>query len=265
LGTRGNLDYNRALWDSYSHSWDDPSFRRSQADPRLQAPGAVEGFRVLGEEWALEDDLEEVISEFIRPFVTRDSRAAEIGVGGGRVATRVAPLVAHLVCMDVSPRMLKRAEEALRSHRNVELVLLESSRIPERLNGSLDFIYSFDVFMHLDLHTMWRYVLQMAKALHSGGQALVHVPNLAAPDGWRMFAGQHAYSIEDGWFITPDTIRTLADHAGLELIKESRPNPDNLYFNRDYLAVLRKPAATVSPPPGSNIAPPPECPGDHPV
>jgi ubiquinone/menaquinone biosynthesis C-methylase UbiE len=39
--------------------------------------------------------------------------AAEIGVGGGRIASRVAPRVKSLVAFDISEEMLKRAKAAL--------------------------------------------------------------------------------------------------------------------------------------------------------
>ena len=40
------------------------------------------------------------------------------------------------------------------------------------------------------------------------------------------------------YFLTPETVRTLAERAGLRVAKESSPDPGNFYLNRDYLAVL---------------------------
>jgi SAM-dependent methyltransferase len=233
--------YNRELWNLYSHSWDDPRFRSEQLDPRLPSSTDPGAFRVLGEEWANAADVDRVVEEFIYPFISPDSVAAEIGVGGGRIAVRVAPKIARLVCLDISPQMLERARTALSAHANVELILQDGPGLPRKLSGRLDFIYSFDVFLHLDLHTMWKYVQEMSLALRPGGRALLHTTNLTAPDGWQMFAEQDAYSVEYGWFVSPEIVRTLVAHTDLILVKESQPAPSNLYFNRDYLAVLQKP------------------------
>lgn len=238
---RDNVAYNRRLWDLYSRNWDDPRFRKDQLDPRAPAsidPGA---FRVLGEEWSSQAAVDGVLDEFIYPFIAADDVAAEIGVGGGRIAVRVAPKVARLLCFDVSAKMLDRARTALSRHSNVEFILLDGPRVPRELAGRLDFIYAFDVFMHLDLHTMWKYVQEMSLALRPGGRALVHAPNLAAPAGWEMFAEQDSYSVEDGWFVSPEIVRALVAHTDLIPLKESHPDPSNLYFNRDYLVVLQKP------------------------
>ena len=151
---RGNVAYNRSLWDFYSRSWDDPNFVRDQLDP--EASIDVSKLEVVGDEWAAAGHVDRVVQEFVAPFVSPHSVAAEIGVGGGRVAVRVAPLVSRLICFDVSPGMVKRARAALRDHPNVEFSLLEEARLPRELDGSLDFIYAFDVFMHLDLHTVWK-------------------------------------------------------------------------------------------------------------
>lgn len=82
----------------------------------------------------------------------------------------------------------------------------------------------------------------MERVLRPGGKAFVHTTNLTAAGGWERFASQEGFSMRGHYFLTPDTIRTLAEHAGLALVKESTPDPGNFYLNRDYLAVLEKPA-----------------------
>ena len=234
-----NTAYNRSLWDAYSRSWTDPDFRRAQMDGLRDGtdPGH---FEVLGEEWASSADLELVIDQFITPNVDSQSRVAEIGVGGGRLAVRVAPQVGELICFDISTEMLRRAAVVLSEHSNVTLARLDDARLPAQLSGTLDFIYCFDVFLHLDLHTMWRYVQEMARALRPGGRALIHALDLTAPEGWEEFSKQKSHSVEYGWFVSPDIVRTLVTQAGLTLAKESERDPTNVYLNRDYLVIAEK-------------------------
>src|SRR5437899_11728214 len=139
-----NLEWNRKMAEGYA--------RRAQ-------PGGA----ALGEEWSRPEDLDEILEEFLFPFVDERSAVAEIGVGGGRVAARVLPRVAKLYAFDISPRMLRAARSALAGRGEVEYVLLREPRLPEELTGALDLVYSFATFLHLDLHMMHRYIAETAR------------------------------------------------------------------------------------------------------
>jgi SAM-dependent methyltransferase len=233
-----NFGYNSKLWSGYSEQWDDPSFRAQNAEGSLD-PDAYE---VLGEEWGEIDDVEALIAEWILPHLQPNSRAAEIGSGGGRVARRVAPKVQRLYCLDNAPDMLRRLTAALKDEPALVPVLLTAPALPEELAGSLDFIYAFDVFVHFDLHLLWKYAQEMAKTLKPGGLALFHTSNLTAPDGWARFAAQDQFRIEGHYFVSPEIVRTLVSKAGLELVRESSVDPSNVYLARDYLCLARKPS-----------------------
>ncbi len=49
---------------------------------------------ILGEEWSDKLSFDQVIQEYIRPYVSDKSKVLEIGVGGGRVAKKTAEMVA---------------------------------------------------------------------------------------------------------------------------------------------------------------------------
>jgi SAM-dependent methyltransferase len=233
-----NVSYNRDLWNWYARRWkDDPRFRLEQAD----VPGrAADDLSVLGGEWGTAEDLDEVARAFIDPYVDRSAIVGEIGSGGGRVAARVAPGSKRLYCFDVSEGMLEQARQTLSQHSNVEYVLLDRASLPRRLGETFDFLYSFDVFVHLDLHTIWKYVQEIERTLRRGGHAFLHTANLTAPGGWKSFAAQAGYRPETHYFVSPEIMRTLVRHADLRIVKESEPDAGNFYMNRDYLVVVRK-------------------------
>jgi len=58
-------------------------------------------------------DLDVVFEDFFNPQLVSASsyQVAEVGVGGGRIASRVLPRVASLACFDVSSEMLALAEK----------------------------------------------------------------------------------------------------------------------------------------------------------
>lgn len=45
---------------------------------------------ILGEEWSDPGSFNQVLNEYIRPYISDKSKVLEIGIGGGRVAKRTA-------------------------------------------------------------------------------------------------------------------------------------------------------------------------------
>jgi SAM-dependent methyltransferase len=234
-----NVAYNRDLWNGYARrSRPDRDFRLRQAE---WPDATAEQLSVLGSEWGTPDALDEVVRRFIDPYINRDAIVGEIGSGGGRVAARVAPNSKRFYCFDISEGMLELARQALADCPNVDYVLLGKPSLPAKLAETFDFLYSFDVFVHLDLHTIWKYLREIERALCPGGHAFIHTANLTAPAGWEKFDAQAKYYPETFYFVSPEIVRTLVSHTALRIVEESQPDRDNFYLNRDYLMVLQKP------------------------
>lgn len=73
------------------------------------------------------------------------------------MAAQVASKVKSLLCLDISDAMLKRAQVRLEElgHRNVDFELLQADEpYPAEFAQRFDVVYSFDVFVHMDLHEM---------------------------------------------------------------------------------------------------------------
>jgi SAM-dependent methyltransferase len=230
-----NVAYNRALWDWYAERWQDPAFRAGRAD----APDEIPVLERIGDEWGRRSDVDAIVDRFILPLVGPDSIVGEIGCGGGRVAERVVPHVERFYGFDISSRMLERARAVITDPR-ARFVLLDDARLPDDLSGSLDLVYAFDVFLHLDLYVMRRYFEEMARVLKPGGKAFVHTTNLTSDVGWSNFMKFDRYRPETHFYVSPETVRTLADRAGFRPVEESAPDPTNFYLARDYLVVLEK-------------------------
>ncbi len=235
-----NVAHNRALWNRYAIKWHRDRIGVQQVE-------TTDGdFRQkiahLGDEWGSPAHVDAVLDDFLYPLLATDTSALEIGVGGGRIADKVAPRVKTLTCCDISSEMLARAQSDLAGHANITYRLLEGPGLPVP-DENLDVIYSFDVFVHIDLHEQWRYFLEIARALKPGGRAFLHTSNLRAPGGWEDFTSQELFTVSGHYFITPDTIALFAEKAGLEIVKDSTPSSDNFYLHRDYLFVLKKPGA----------------------
>ena len=234
-----NLEYNREYWDTYAKEWDKKKVGMDNADIVTEAQ-RVAYFQVLGDEWGNKTDVKKIVEEYIYPFIIQESIVGEIGVGGGRIASMVALHVKELYCFDISAKMLKKARGTLSYYTHVKYILLDQPKFSADLKEKFDFVYSFDVFVHLDLHMMWKYFNEIRHILKVDGKAFLHTTNLKAPDGWKHFASQKHYSVQHHYFISPEIIQILAEHAGLKIIKESNIDNSNFYLNRDYLFILQK-------------------------
>lgn len=231
-----NVSYNRRLWDRYAADWDDRAMRRRRWN------GRYDSLAILGDQWGRSTDVEEIMAQYVYPFVSRESVVGEIGCGGGRIARLVADHVDELHCFDVSPNMLRLAREALEDRAdNVTFRQVNGTTLPV---GPLtfDFVYAFDVFVHLDLHTQWSYIKEIARTLKATGHALIHSANLTTDRGWSKFAAQDQYDVTGFYFVTPEVMRTLVDRAGMSVVKQSIPGVDNRYLDQDLLVVMQKPA-----------------------
>ena len=234
-----NFSYNRRLWNHYARYWD-PGLYKVE-DERIKSDTEKKHYlEFMGDEWGRKEDLHKIIEEFILSFVNQNSIVGEIGLGHGRVASRVAPKVKNLVGFDISRTFLKAARKKLASYANISFVLLKKNGFPEEFTNYFDFVYGFDVFVHLDLHSMRDWLLAIHQGLKPGGKFFVHTANLATEAGWQRFARQKKFSIEGHYFVVPQIIQVLATQTGFRIVKESTKDQNNFYKERDYLAVMEK-------------------------
>ena len=265
-----NVQTNKKLWDAYAANWNP---REPWVRIIAEENGRGKELLRIGDELSSKEDIELVFNDIFRPTIaaTQDGSdssrnrsivsACEIGSGEGRIASMVAPLVSSLTAFDISKNMLSRAETALAKTSTAigtapSLELLRSDVRPEdafgpKHKGRFDFVYSFDVFPRLDLHTQasyWRAIRALMRPL-SSSRALVSTVNLLSPLGWKRFSNQSLGSVGGFFFTTPEIQRRLINEAGLEVVSEiSSPSSaasgegrltGNLYYDRDYIVVVK--------------------------
>lgn len=253
----GNVATNRKLWDRYADAWGPDVEWVVAMRGQLEEVGptsergdgggeSAPSTRCVGDEWSDTQSLAEVMEEFVYPYLNATTKAAEIGSGGGRIAIEVGPRVEHLTCFDISRSMLKRAK-ALLVARGLEsrtrFCLVSDERAYGTFAEAFNFVYCFDVMVHMDLHCIARHMRHIASMLKPSGLAFVSTSNLMAPGGWNRFAKQEEYTVGGFYFTSPDVVRLLVQKAGLEIVKEGTSRASNVYLNRDFLLVLRKNAA----------------------
>lgn len=128
----------------------------------------------------------------------------EIGVGGGRVAKRTAPLTEELHLVDISAEMLRRSKATLSSFEHIRYHhSTESPAMPPKVQAlKFDFVYSFDVFVHCDIHTFYQTLLCVKAVLKPRACFFVTVANLCSQMGFDRFKKQKNFKVA-GFYCKP--------------------------------------------------------------
>jgi SAM-dependent methyltransferase len=160
-------------WDSYAESWE-----RSVQQP---------GMQYVGDEWGSPALSEDIIDRYVKPYLHTDAIALEIGCGEGKYSEKLAPLGAGLICADVSGRMLERAKQRLQGCTNIEFAKLNGLDLNPFASESIDFVFSFDCFVHIEIEDVYCYLQEIKRVLKPGGGGLLHFANLNSDEGWHKF------------------------------------------------------------------------------
>lgn len=129
---------------------------------------------IYGLEWGDPESVAPLVfvkERYVLPQVNPDHVALEIGPGGGRW-TRYLLGFKTLYVVDFYPELLNEVRRNF--HRpNMHLIKNSGSDFPGVPDGSVDFIFSWGCFVHLDLPIIQSYIQNMKRILSPGGSALI--------------------------------------------------------------------------------------------
>lgn len=143
-------------------------------------------------------------------FVKPTSTVIEVGPGGGRW-TRYLLGCEKLYAVDFHQELL---DELQRFFPVPHLVPINNSGsdFPSVPDNSVDFIFSFGVFVHLDVHIVEGYLKEMVRVLKPGGQAAIQYPDKSKKQA----------ALNDGFANnTPSKMRKMVMDAGLLIVSEN--------------------------------------------
>src|SRR4051794_25249727 len=173
----------RNTWSKYARDWD-------------QRPDLQMGAKVLGEEWGGAEFAERLVSEVAAPYLGPEVDVLEIGCGGGKFSAHLRKRTRSLICADISADMLARTKAHVGEGSDVSYLQLDGRDFKGVPDASMDFIYSYDVLLHLQPQNVFSYLLDARRILRPGGVIMIHAINLAAPGGSYHFEVQY---VQDTW------------------------------------------------------------------
>lgn len=245
---KSEIDIISTGWDKYAANWNDQKF---DLLPDTQAV-------YLGDEWTLEDvsangsttyglPLDEVknfdkflMEKLLQPYLGSKQKAGlEIGPGGGRLTNLLLNFTEELHAVDASENMLKHLKQRFNQQPNLRTYLSDGYNLPDL--PRIDYVISFDVFVHFEPRLIFWYLQQMKQILTSGGTGIIHYSNMTTDIGWKQFLYDvkpnlhyRSYFASFG-VMCPAIMEKFLSALDLEIISS-----DLKILPRDAVAVFRK-------------------------
>jgi len=117
--------------------------------------------------------LSAVAERYITPNVGPDTVAMEIGPGGGRW-TQFLVSARELVLVDLNPEFFPYLEERFKdAPAALRFYATRDSELDGIDSASIDFVFSFGVFVHIDPDDIRGYLEHIARVVRPGGLAIV--------------------------------------------------------------------------------------------
>ena len=142
---------NRSIWDGYD-------WRRG------------------GEEWTPSAEWKRSLTALIRERAPRQGAILEIGPGAGRWTEALQKLAGALTVVDVSRTSIEACRARLAGSDNVRYLVNDGRTLPDIPDDSIDFIWSFDTFVHVSPEDTAAYAGEFRRVLRRGGRGIVHHP-----------------------------------------------------------------------------------------
>jgi len=189
-----------------------------------------------GEEWT-QDTLwkDSIVKEVLEPNVPLEANILEIGPGAGRWTEYLVRRAEHLTLVDLTPECIRLCKKRFGDFQNVSYFVNDGKDLSFIPGQSIDRIWSFDVFVHIQARDIENYVKQFSTILAPGGRGIVHHSGKGAlHEGWRSD-------------MTADQMVIFCRKYGLSVIEQFNSWGDGIHHVRDsdVVTIFEKPTTAV--------------------
>ncbi len=177
-------------------------------------------------------NLSKIVKRYLRPYVTPEAVVMEIGPGGGRW-TQFLVGAQEVVLVDLNKQFFRYLRKRFRKQRR-KLRFYETSgyELHDIDDGSIDFVFSFGTFVHIEAEGIDEYLGEIARVLRSGGTCTIQYadrdkPYLQTVPDYAGFSDMNVPKMEG-----------LVAGRGFEIVEH-----DRALLDHSNVVVIRKPAA----------------------
>lgn len=189
----------------------------------------------LGEEWTPADPRWKaaIVRYSMQPYLRGGETILEIGPGGGRWTAELLRLEPRrIIAVDLTERCIELCRKRFLREPRLELHRNDGRDLSFVADDTIDFIYSFDVFVHVEAPEIDAYFGEFARVLRPGGRAAIHYASLdRAPAGdprrgWRAdftSVEMHALLAKHGFALVADYYEPWISCANSSVVVFERP------------------------------------------
>src|SRR4051794_15921221 len=161
------VEENRHTWDTWD--WSDSGEQWTEDVRRFRGVDPAE--------WKAR-----LIHELIEECVPVGSDVLEIGPGAGRWTEHLLPRANRMILADISARCIEICMDRFGSDPRVEGHVVYDGTLGFQPVSSVDVVWSYDVFVHVNPEDTERYLEEIGRVLRVGGLAIVHHSGTYADD-----------------------------------------------------------------------------------
>ena len=195
---------------------------------RFRRAGSPGSSGLYGLQWGDPDKVESlkaIRNHWLLPYVDPDQVALEIGPGGGRWTRYMLPFM-RIYAVDLYADMLAELRKNF-AQPNIVEVRNSGTDFPNVPLASIDFLFSFGCFVHLDAPIIAAYLANMRAIIHLDTQVVIQYSDKTKP----LAANNPRFADND-----PVRMRTMVERAGYRILQEDTTSLRNSAIMRFVLA-----------------------------
>jgi ubiquinone/menaquinone biosynthesis C-methylase UbiE len=209
------------------------------------------------EEWK-----QSIVDCLLLPNIQPDMVVLEIAPGHGRWTEEIVQRASQVIVVDLSPQCIEFCKRRLERHHNISYHVNDGMSLKCMNDRSVDFIWSYDAFVHMEQDVIACYLREFARVLKPKATAVIHHPGrrdfaLPLSSILKLFGrrGRIAYdwismgrqATPDGWRsnVSKELIARLARQNHLEVVSQvdswGAGGQYHVRLFRDCITTLRQP------------------------
>ena len=141
-----------------------------------------------GEQWGDPEKVEKlffVIEKYISPYINPESVVLEIGPGGGRFTRYLLDakkIILVDICSEFFPYLSARFKD---SSCKFQFYQTKGYELDSIESDSIDFLFSFDAFVHIEPKGIYKYLKSIQRILKKGSVSVIHYADKTKPGGMK--------------------------------------------------------------------------------
>jgi len=115
-----------------------------------------------------------LLETFVAPNLEPDSVALEVAPGRGRWTEFLVQHAAKVHLFDLNESCIEACRQRFAGADHVTYCVNDGASLPGVADESVDFVWSYDSFVHMEADTIAAYLGEFSRVLRPGGRAVIH-------------------------------------------------------------------------------------------